>query len=210
MKKSTSIIQYVISIAILMVCALICLTCLLMSILQFLYGGILDFLLMYISAIFLSWSYRKKITERKMCGTLALKGSLVVLGCSLYFFLWNYAFMRCQPLSILMFVLVTVWAIYTSAKGTPTIIKVIIAALFLGIGIYTVFHNDIYGPLIFSIVDRPIDRPSQWLHCYRFYWTGMILHMTVWDASFLSFLLLAGYKVFKKLSTLYNPPKYTE
>ena len=153
MKKSTSIIQYVISIAILMVCALICLTCLLMSILQFLYGGILDFLLMFISAIFLSWS---------------------------------------------------------SAKGTPTIIKVIIAALFLGIGIYTVFHNDIYGPLIFSIVDRPIDRPSQWLHCYRFYWTGMILHMTVWDASFLSFLLLAGCKVFKKLSTLYNPPKYTE
>lgn len=201
MKKSTSIIQYVISIAILMVCALICLTCLLMSILQFLYGGILDFLLMFISAIFLSWSYRKKITERKMCGTLALKGSLVVLGCSLYFFLWNYAFMRCQPLSILMFVLVTVWAIYTSAKGTPTIIKVIIAALFLGIGIYTVFHNDIYGPLIFSIVDRPIDRPSQWLHCYRFYWTGMILHMTVWDASFLSFLLLGGYKLLKKLSS---------
>lgn len=201
MKKSTSIIQYVISIAILMVCALICLTCLLMSILQFLYGGILDFLLMFISAIFLSWSYRKKITERKMCGTLALKGSLVVLGCSLYFFLWNYAFMRCQPLSILMFVLVTVWAIYTSAKGTPTIIKVIIAALFLGIGIYTVFHNDIYGPLIFSIVDRPIDRPSQWLHCYRFYWIGMILHMTVWDASFFSFLLLGGYKVFKNLST---------
>ena len=201
MKKSTSIIQYVISIAILMVCALICLTCLLMSILQFLYGGILDFLLMFISAIFLSWSYRKKITERKMCGTLALKGSLVVLGCSLYFFLWNYAFMRCQPLSILMFVLVTVWAIYTSAKGTPTIIRVIIAALFLGIGIYTVFHNDIYGPLIFSIVDRPIDRPSQWLHCYRFYWIGMILHMTVWDASFFSFLLLGGYKVFKNLST---------
>lgn len=135
MEKTKSIIQYVISIAILMVCALICLTCLLMSILQFLYGGILDFLLMFISAIFLSWSYRKKITERKMCGTLALKGSLVVLGCSLYFFLWNYAFMQCQPLSILMFVLVTVWAIYTSAKGTPTIIKVIIAALFLGIGI---------------------------------------------------------------------------
>ena len=200
MKKSTSIIQYVISIAILMVCALICLTCLLMSILQFLYGGILDFLLMFISAIFLSWSYRKKITERKMCGTFALKGSFVALGCSLYLFLWNYAFMRCQPLSILMFVLVTVWAIYTSANGTPTIIKVIIVALFLGIGIYMVFHNDIYGPLMFSIVDRPIDRPSQWLHCYRFYWTGMILHMTVWDASLLSFLLLGGYKVFKKLS----------
>lgn len=201
MKKSTSIIQYVISIAILMVCALICLTCLLMSILQFLYGGILDFLLMFISAIFLSWSYRKKITERKMCGTLALKGSLVVLGCSLYFFLWNYAFMRCQPLSILMFVLVTVWAIYTSAKGTPTIIKVIIVALFLGIGIYIAADYKIDGPLLFSIIDRPIDRPSQWLHSYRLYWVGMVIQMTVSNASLLSFLLLGGYKVIKKLSS---------
>ena len=201
MEKTKSIIQYVASIAILIVCAIICLTCLLMTVLQILYGGIVDLLLMFISAIFLAWSYRKKLIGGKMCGMLALKGSLVVLGCSLYFFLWNYAFMRCQPLSILMFVLVTVWAIYTSAKGAPTILKVVIVALFLGIGIYAVFHNDIEGPLIFSITDRPIDRPSQWLHCYRFYWTGMILHMTVWDASFLSLLLLGGYKVLKKLST---------
>lgn len=201
MEKTKSIIQYVASIAILIVCAIICLTCLLMTVLQIMYGGIVDLLLMFISAIFLAWSYRKKLTGGKMCGTLALKGSLVVLGCSLYFFLWNYAFMQCQPLSILMFVLVTVWAIYTSAKGTPTIIKVIIAALFLGIGIYTVFHNDIYGPLIFSIVDRPIDRPSQWLHSYRFYWVGMVVHMTVSNASFFSFLLLGGYKLLKKLSS---------
>ena len=201
MEKTKSIIQYVASFIILIACDIICLMCLLQMILIFLYGGLDDVLLMFISAIFLAWSYRKKITEAKMRGTLALKGSLVVLGCSLYLFLWNYAFMRCQPLSILMFVLVTVWAIYTSAKGTPKILKVIIAALFLGIGIYMVFHNDIDGPLIFSIIDRPIDRPSQWLHCYRFYWTGMILHMTVWEASFFSFLLLGGYKVFRNLST---------
>ena len=201
MEKTKSIIQYVISFIILIACDIICLMCLLQMILIFLYGGLDDVLLMFISAIFLAWSYRKKITEAKMRGTLALKGSLVVLGCSLYLFLWNYAFMRCQPLSILMFILVIVWAIYTSAKGTPKILKVIIAALFLGIGIYMVFHNDIDGPLIFSIIDRPIDRPSQGLHCYRFYWTGMILYMTVWDASFLSLLLLGGYKVLKKLST---------
>ena len=201
MEKTKSIIQYVASIAILIVCAIICLTCLLMTILQFLYGGIVDLLLMIISAIFLAWSYRKKLIGGKMCGTLALKVSFVALGCSLYLLLWNYAFLQCQPLSILMFVLVTVWAIYTSAKGAPTILKVVIVALFLGIGIYAVFHNDIEGPLIFSIIDKPIDRPSQWLHCYRFYWTGMILHMTVWEASFFSFLLLGGYKVLKKLST---------
>ena len=201
MERTKSIIQYVISIAILIVCAIICLMCLLQTFLLLLYGGIVDLLLMFISAIFLAWSYRKKITEGEMCGSLALKCSFVALGCSLYLFLWNYAFMQFQPLSILMFVLVPVWAIYTSAKGTPTILKVIIVVLFLGIGTYTVFHNDIDSPLLFSIIDRPIDRPSQWFNCYRFYWTGMILHMTVWDASFLSLLLLAGYKVFRKLST---------
>lgn len=198
MEKVKSIIQYATSIVILISCTIMCL---LQTFLLFLYGGIVDLFLMFFSAIFLLWLLRKKMTGRKMHGTLALKGSLVVLGCFLYFYLWNYAFLQCQPLSILMFILVPIGAIYTSVKGTPTILKVIIVALFLGIGIYTVFHNDIDGPLIFSIIDRPIDRPSQWFHCYRFYWAGMVIHMTVSNASLLSLLLLGGYKVLKKLST---------
>lgn len=197
MKKSTSIIQYVISIAILIACAIMCL---LLTFPHFLFGGLDDVLLMLISAFFLLWPLRKEKTEGKRCGTFALKGSLVVLGCSLYLFLWSEAFMRCQPLSILMFVIVTIGAIYTSAKSTPTKIKVIIVALFLGTGIYIASDYEIDGPLLFSIIDRPIDRPSQWLHSYRFYWVGMVVHMTVSNASFFSFLLLGGYKVFKKLS----------
>jgi hypothetical protein len=101
----------------------------------------------------------------------------------------------------LMFVLVSVWAIFTSVKGTPTTLKVIIVALFLGIGIYIASDYEIDGPLTFSIIDRPIDRPSQWLHSYRFYWVGMVIHMTLSNTSLLSFLLLGGYKVIKKLST---------
>ena len=57
MEKTKSIIQYVTSIAILIVCAIICLTCLLMTILQFLYGGIVDLLLMIISATLIPQHY---------------------------------------------------------------------------------------------------------------------------------------------------------
>ena len=198
MERTKSIIQYVISIVILVVCTIMYLS---LTLLHLLYGGLDDVLLLFISAIFLAWPYRKKITEGKMCGTLALKGSVVALGCSLYLFLWSEAFMRCQPLSIMMFVLVSVWAIFTSVKGTPTILKVIIVAMFLGIGIYIASDYEIDGPLLFSIIDRPIDRPSQWLHSYRFYWVGMVVHMTIWNSSLLSFLLLGGYKVLKKLGT---------
>ena len=198
MEKTKSTIQYVTSTAILIVCTIMCLS---LTFLHLLYGGLDDVLLLFISAIFLAWPLRKKIIGRKICGTLALKGSLVVLGCSLYLFLWSEAFMRCQPLSILMFVLVSVWAIFTSVKGTPTTLKVIIVALFLGIGIYIASDYEIDGPLTFSIIDRPIDRPSQWLHSYRFYWVGMVIHMTLSNTSLLSFLLLGGYKVIKKLST---------
>lgn len=198
MERTKSIIQYSTSIVILIVCAVLCL---LLTFLHLLYGGLDDVLLMLISAFFLLWPLRKKKTEGERCGTFTLKGSLVVLGCSLYLLLWNEAFMRCQPLSILMFVIVTIGAIYTSAKGTPTILKVIIVGLFLGIGIYIASDYEIDGPLLFSIIDRPIDRPSQWLHSYRFYWVGMVVHMTVSNASFFSFLLLGGYKLLKKLSS---------
>lgn len=198
MERTKSIIQYSTSIVILIVCAVLCL---LLTFLHLLYGGLDDVLLMLISAFFLLWPLRKKKIEGERCGTFTLKGSLVVLGCSLYLLLWNEAFMGCQPLSILMFVIVTIGAIYTSAKGTPTILKVIIVGLFLGIGIYIASDYEIDGPLLFSITDRPIDCPSQWLHSYRFYWVGMFVHMTVSNASFFSFLLLGGYKLLKKLSS---------
>lgn len=198
MERTKSIIQYSTSIVILIVCAVLCL---LLTFLHLLYGGLDDVLLMLISAFFLLWPLRKKKIEGERCGTFTLKGSLVVLGCSLYLLLWNEAFMGCQPLSILMFVIVTIGAIYTSAKGTPTILKVIIVGLFLGIGIYIASDYEIDGSLLFSIIDRPIDRPSQWLHSYRFYWVGMVVHMTVSNASFFSFLLLGGYKLLKKLSS---------
>ena len=198
MERTKSIIQYSTSIVILIVCAVLCL---LLTFLHLLYGGLDDVLLMLISAFFLLWPLRKKKTEGERCETFTLKGSLVVLGCSLYLLLWNEAFMRCQPLSILMFVIVTIGATYTSAKGTPTILKVIIVGLLLGIGIYIASDYEIDGPLLFSIIDRPIDRPSQWLHSYRFYWVGMVVHMTVSNASFFSFLLLGGYKLLKKLSS---------
>ena len=198
MERTKSIIQYSTSTVILIVCAVLCL---LLTFLHLLYGGLDDVLLMLISAFFLLWPLRKKKIEGERCGTFTLKGSLVVLGCSLYLLLWNEAFMGCQPLSILMFVIVTIGAIYTSAKGTPTILKVIIVGLFLGIGIYIASDYEIDGPLLFSIIDRPIDRPSQWLHSYRFYWVGMVVHMTVSNASFFSFLLLGGYKLLKKLGS---------
>lgn len=198
MERTKSIIQYSTSIVILIVCAVLCL---LLTFLHLLYGGLDDVLLMLISAFFLLWPLRKKKIEGERCGTFTLKGSLVVLGCSLYLLLWNEAFMGCQPLSILMFVIVTIGAIYTSAKGTPTILKVIIVGLFLGIGIYIASDYEIDGLFLFSIIDRPIDRPSQWLHSYRFYYVGMVVHMTVSNASFFSFLLLGGYKQLKKLSS---------
>lgn len=198
MERTKSIIQYSTSIVILIVCAVLCL---LLTFLHLLYGGLDDVLLLFISVFFLLCPLGKKKTEEKRCGTFALKGSLVVLGCFLYLFLWSEAFMRCQPLSILMFVIVTIGAIYTSAKSTPTILKVVIVVLFLGTGIYMASDYEIDGPLLFSIIDRPIDRPSQWLHSYRLYWVGMVVHMTVSDASFFSFLLLGGYKLLKKWCT---------
>ena len=198
MERTKSIIQYSTSIVILIVCAVLCL---LLTFLHLLYGGLDDVLLLFISAFFLLCPLGKKKTEEKRCVTFALKGSLVVLGCFLYLFLWSEAFMRCQPLSILMFVIVTIGAIYTSAKSTPTILKMVIVVLFLGTGIYMASDYEIDGPLLFSIIDRPIDRPSQWLHSYRLYWVGMVVHMTVSNASFFSFLLLGGYKLLKKWST---------
>ena len=118
MEKTKSIIQYVASITILIVCAIICLTCLLMTVLQILYGGIVDLLLMFISAIFLAWSYRKKLTggedvwdtciKRVFCGIglflvsilmelcfLAMSATINLDVCSCYSLGYIYICQRC-------------------------------------------------------------------------------------------------------------------
>jgi hypothetical protein len=57
------------------------------------------------------------------------------------------------------------------------------------------FNNDIVGPMGFMIRDRPIDVPSQWYHCYRFFWGGVLLNMISLRAGVISVLILFLYSV---------------
>jgi hypothetical protein len=78
-------------------------------------------------------------------------------------------------------------------KGKPIWIWIIIFLVYLSVGFYCFYNNDIVGPLGFSNIDRPINVPAQWYHCYRFFWGGVLLNMITSVAGVISALILFLY-----------------
>ena len=75
-------------------------------------------------------------------------------------------------------------AVILMLRRKPLWVWGVVALIFLTIGVYYVFHNDIKGPMEFMICDRPIDVPAQWHHCYRFFWTGIVVETVTNIAGF--------------------------
>jgi hypothetical protein len=71
-------------------------------------------------------------------------------------------------LRYLMSIILPVCSTLIMLKGKPIWIGIVIFLVYLSVGFYCFFNNDIVGPMGFMIRDRPIDVPSQWYHCYRF------------------------------------------
>ena len=129
-----------------------------------------------------------------MFGTCAA----IVAGCIYLAFLFLFAIFW-QPVFCLMSSLMPLTAVGLMLRGKPLWTWGVVALIFLTIGIFYVFHNNIIGPTEFMIRDRPIDTPAQWHHCYRFYWTGFVVETVTNLAGFVSVLLLSAYTLYSRM-----------
>lgn len=114
----------------------------------------------------------------------------IVVGCIYLAFLFLFAIFW-QPVFCLMSSLMPMTAVILMLRRKPLWMWGVVALIFLTIGVYYVFHNDIKGPMEFMICDRPIDVPAQWHHCYRFFWTGIVVETVTNIAGFVSVIFLS-------------------
>ena len=75
---------------------------------------------------------------------------------------------------------------------------VVVVLLSKGKPIYTLFYNDILGPMGFMIRDRPIDMSAQFYHSWRYYWVVCYLYETFWRWGVPSVIFLLGYTIWIK------------
>lgn len=74
-----------------------------------------------------------------------------------------------------------------------------LAALELYVNIkYTLFYNDILGPMGFMISDSIIDIPAQFYHSWRYYWVVCYLYEMFWRWGIPSVIILLGYTIWIK------------
>ena len=145
------------------------------------------------------------IVPRKW-GVIGFSIAIIVASVYLAFMLLFAIFW--QPVFCLMSSILSVGATILIARGKPLWMCGVIASIFLIIGVYYVFNNDIVGPMEFFIRDRPVDTPSQWFHCYRFFWTGIVVETVSECAGLVSVILMSGYMFYPKVKDF--PRKFLE
>ena len=121
--------------------------------------------------------------------------SCVLITACLYLAILFITALSWQPLMYLMSIMLPVCSTLVMLKGKPIWIWIVIFLVYLSVGIYCLYNNDIVGPMEFLIRDRPIDVPAQWYHCYRFFWGAVLLNMISSMAGVISVLILFLYRV---------------
>lgn len=102
-----------------------------------------------------------------------------------------------MPLHVMITIMVVVLVLYLLLRREHWLLWVSTILLFMVTGIHYVFNNDLPGPMMWSIADRPIDTPSQWFNNYRFFWWGVIINKTFQLAGLISFCIIAIFKLTK-------------
>ena len=124
--------------------------------------------------------------------------SLAVIGVCVYFVISFLSIFVCQPMHYLMKTTLAIVAVLIMLKGKPRWLWGVVALVFIGYGVFYLFYNDIVGPMTFLIMDRPIDTPSQWYNCYRFFWTGVYLDGVICDSSIISYIIIFLYIMYNR------------
>lgn len=124
--------------------------------------------------------------------------SLAIIATSFYIIVM-FLCMLYQPGRMLLVSLLPIMAVLALLKGKPKWMWGIVVLIFLIVGVYCLFNNDIIGPMEFRICDRPIDIPAQWGHNYRLFWSFALLQMVAHLAGILSIMVMLGYSLYKKV-----------
>jgi len=120
-----------------------------------------------------------------------LKIFLGILAIIFYLLIWIIFSVAFQPLSALMSVILPIIVIWLLIKKSPPALKIVVLSIFIFCTLYCTIYNSIPGPIQFLITDRPIDVPSQWFCCYRFFWLGCVLYESIWLATLPSIIVIA-------------------
>ena len=103
-----------------------------------------------------------------------------------------------QPGSVFLSALLPIMAVLAMLKGKSLWMWCLVALIFLAMGVFSLFYNDIVGPMTFMICDRPFDVPAQWGHCYRLFWSAVLFKIVASRAGILSILFMGGYLLYKR------------
>lgn len=120
-----------------------------------------------------------------------VKKTILMIVISIFAFLLLFILgLFIQPLYCLLESTLGVFAVVLLLTRKPMWLRMVVLLIYVLYGICYVFNNDISGPSESFIRDMPFNYPEQWLYCYRFYWSGLIVEHVTYIASGASIFLI--------------------
>ena len=116
-----------------------------------------------------------------------------------YIFLYLISFLH-VPMSLFLRMLPPIVIIGLLTRGKPLWVKGVVSCTLVIAGVYTLFYNDILGPIGFMIRDMPIDMPAQFYYSWRYFWVMAYLLELSWVWGIPSFVFLLGYEIWHNWS----------
>lgn len=114
-----------------------------------------------------------------------------------YIFLYLISFLH-VPMSLFLRMLPPIVIIGLLTRGKPLWVKGVVSCTLVIAGVYTLFYNDILGPIGFMIRDMPIDMPAQFYHSWRYYWIVCYLYEVIWRWFWPSAIFLIIFTLYRR------------
>ena len=106
-----------------------------------------------------------------------------------------------QPMSMFITIYLVYTIIHALLKHEKWSYWSVVILVFVVVGVWYVFNNDIKDPTSWWMSDDIVDTPGQWLDCYRLYWCGQVIHDTSLLGGFISFVILLVMKLIRGINT---------
>lgn len=83
-----------------------------------------------------------------------------------------------------------IWKVSGNEKGRTLVAVLLLVLLMLFITIDEFVHPQLTGPMMWAIVDRPIDYPSMWFDNWRFWWICMLAEAAFLYSSLILYIVV--------------------
>ena len=97
-----------------------------------------------------------------------------------------------------------IWKVPGNERMRALVAALLLVVLMISFTIDEYIHQELSGPMMWTIVDRPIDYPSMWFNNWRLWWVYMLAEGSLMYSSLMLYIVVVARWVYLRWKKLEN------